>query len=182
MSNIAKRNRIKGFAALGAVAFAALWLVLWMIFPMEFYSLFFVSTVGSYAVVILTSSVLILPFCWILTFAASADIPFWLDYVLNVIFMTAVFFLYSAFRYSMPFLIVTAGVLHICGMVFVVGRSEIFKSGRITLKSKEQPVGTGELMMKKQPFRTVLWAVVHTVVIDVAVVFLLWNMAYIFYN
>ena len=141
----------KGFFALGAVMLAVLWAVLWLIFPMEWYAVFFASTVGSYVTLALLAAVLILPFCWLFSLITSTNISVTRNFIVNFIFLIGTFFLFAAFRYSMVWLMIIAAVLHIGAMVWVYGSAEKYKTGRISLKHKEEPVPEGIKMIKKQP-------------------------------
>lgn len=180
--SINQKLKRKGIMSLAAVGAAAVWLILWSLFPMEWYSLFFASTVGSYVQIVLLCTVLILPFCWIMSIITSADVSSLLNYIVNLVFMMLILFLFSAFRYSMPWLVAIAAVLHIGAMVWVYGSAEKYKTGRISLKHKEEPVPEGIKMIKKQPLITIMWAAIYTIAINALNIFLFWKMAYIYYS
>lgn len=179
---IAQKLKRKGIMALAAVGAAVLWIILWMLFPMEWYSLFFASTAGSYIQIALLCTVIILPLCYIMSVITSADISSALNYIVNLIFMMGILFLFSAFRYSMPWLVAIAAVLHMGAMVWVYGSAEKYKTGRISLKHKEEPVPEGIKMIKKQPLITIMWAAIYTLAANALNIFLFWQMAYIYYS
>lgn len=179
---INQKLKRKGIMALAAVGAAVLWVVLWMLFPMEWYSLFFASTVGSYIQIVLLCTVIILPLCYIMSIITSADISSALNYIVSLIFMMLILFLFSAFRYSMPWLVAIAVVLHIGAMVWVYGSAEKYKTGRISLKHKEEPVPEGIKMIKKQPLITIMWAAIYVLAANALNIFLFWKIAYIYYS
>ncbi|MGN0607578.1 MAG: hypothetical protein ACI4J6_00110 [Oscillospiraceae bacterium] len=185
----------KGFFALGAVVLAALWAVLWLIFPMEWYAVFFASTVGSYVTLALLAAVLILPFCWLFSLITSTNISVTKNFIVNFIFLVGTFFLFAAFRYSMVWLMIIAAVLHIGAMVWVLGTASVVPKKRIK-RMKAKPVfyekitggkvkadedsGDDLLPIKKQPIAVVLMAVLYVVLIDLAYILLAWQIAFTF--
>lgn len=168
-------DRKKRFFALGAIVFAVVWAILWVIFPMQWYSLFFASTIGSYVQLILLATVLIFILCWVFTKITASNISVTKNYFVNLIFMIGILFLFSAFRYSMVYLIVIAAVLHAAAMVWVLGTA--IPNNEISASAK-----CGFLKLKEQPLITVMWAVLYTIIINAANIFLFWKIAYIFYS
>lgn len=182
-------DKRKGFFALGALAFAVLWLILWYVFPMEWYALFYATTVGSYVNLVLLAAVLILPMCWAATKAMSCNVSVTKNFVVNIIFMVGILFLFSAFRYSAVYVVIIAAVLHIAAMVWVLGTAEPHdKKHTKRVKDNEKSLfgifrSDGDekvLPIKKQPLIVIMWAVIYTLIIDGANIFLFWEVAHIF--
>lgn len=163
----------KGLLAAGAVLFAVLWLVLWMLFPMEWYSLFFASTVGSFITIALLAADITIILCWVFSLLTGIDIPFVKNLIVNIVSMTAVLWLFAAFRYSMPYVVAIAAVLHVAAMVWVMGFAY-----KYPVKGKQS--GEAVKAIKKQPIITVIWAVVYVAAADIANIILFRQMAYIF--
>lgn len=163
----------KGVLAAGAVLFAVLWLVLWLIFPMEWYSLFFASTVGSFVTIALLAADITIILCWAFSFLSGIDIPFVKNLIVNIISMAAVLWLFAAFRYSMPYVVIIAAVLHAAAMVWVMGFAKKYPK-----KGKPDPENVKAI--KKQPIITVIWAAAYVILADIANIILFSKMAYIF--
>ncbi len=164
--------RKKGFFALGTIGLIILWMILWYVFPMEWYSFFFASTVGSYIHLVLLATVLIFPMCWLLTVITGRNISIVKNYPVSLVFMIAIVFLFSAFRYDMAFLPVTAGILHAIAMVWVIGTAKHYERRKIKrIKNAEA---------KKQPLLVVLSAVLYTAAINSANIFLFYKIAHIY--
>ncbi|MBQ8825658.1 MAG: hypothetical protein IJ007_01015 [Oscillospiraceae bacterium] len=188
----------KGLFSLGCIAFAILWVILWFIFPMEWYSLFFASTVGSYVTLVLLATVIVVPLCWLFTIITASNISFTLNYIANVLFIIGVTFLFSAFRYSMWWLVAIAVLLQIAVQTFIIGKAPPYKKKRLKKLSKkhknisyEKITGgtvkvepdvdeSSEALIKKQPLIAVMWAAVHTIAADVINIALFWLLAYTF--
>lgn len=163
----------KGLLAAGAVLFAAVWLVLWMLFPMEWYSLFFASTVGSFVTIALLAADITIILCWAFSLLTGIDIPFVKNLIVNIIFMSAVLWLFAAFRYSMPYVVAIAAVLHVAAMVWVMGVAYKYPK-------KDKPTDEVIKAIKKQPIITVIWAAAYVITADIANIILFRQMAYIF--
>ena len=188
----------KGLFSLGCIVAAVLWVILWFVFPMEWYSIFFASTIGSYVTLVLLATVLIVPFCWLFTLVTASNISFTVNYIANVLFIIGVTFLFSVFRYTMWWLIAIAVVLQIAVQTFIIGNAPPYKKKRLKKLSKkyknisyEKITGgtvkvepdvdeSSEVLIKKQPFIAVMWAAVHTIVIDAVNILLFWLLAYTF--
>lgn len=104
-----KRKKTAAFICLGA---AVLWLVLWQIFPMEFYSLFFASIIGSNILLILLSVMITIPCNLIASKALGSDISMTAELIVNALFMLVFIYLYSIFKYSAVYLPIIAVLLH----------------------------------------------------------------------
>lgn len=163
----------KGIFAAGAVLFAVLWLALWLIFPMEWYSLFFASTVGSFVTIALLAADITIILCWAFSILSGIDIPFSKNLIVNIFFMAAVLWLFAAFRYSMPYVVIIAAVLHAAAMVWVMGFAYKYPK-----KGKSDPENVKAI--KKQPIITVIWAAAYVISADILNIFLFSQMAYIF--
>lgn len=189
----------KGLFSLGCIAAAILWVILWFVFPMEWYSIFFASTLGSYVTLILLATVLIVPFCWLFTIITASNISFTLNYISNVLFIIGVTFLFTAFRYSIWWLTAIAVILQIAAQTFIIGFAPPYKKKKLkklskkyknvsyekitggTVKVEPEIEDDGIVLIKKQPLIAVMWAAVHTLVIDTVNIALFWVMAYTFY-
>ncbi len=179
----------KGFFAIGAVAVAVLWAVLWLVFPMQWYSLFFSSTVGSYVTLILLAAVLIMPMCWIFSLITRTNLSVTKSLIVNIIFLVGIFFLFSAFRYTMAYLIAIAAVLHIAAMAWVLGTAPKIPKKHIK-RTKPEPVFYEKITggsvkaeddsAKKQPIAVIGLAVLYVIVINLAYIFIAWEIAFIF--
>lgn len=188
----------KGLFSLGCGVFAVLWIILWFVFPMEWYSIFFASTIGSYVTLVLLATVLIVPFCWLFTLITSSNISFTLNYISNVLFIIGVTFLFAAFRYSMWWLVAIAVLLQTAVQTFIIGTAAPYKKKRLkklskkykdvsyekitggTVKVEPEADDSSVILIKKQPLIAVMWAAVHTVAIDAVNIALFWLLAYTF--
>lgn len=188
----------KGLFSLGCLAAAVIWTILWFVFPMEWYSIFFASTIGSYVTLMLLATVLIVPFCWLFTLITASNISFTVNYIANVLFMIGVTFLFAAFRYSMWWLIAIAVILQIAVQTFIIGTAPPYKKKKLkklsrkyknvsyekitggTVKVEPEITDDGIVLIKKQPLIAVMWAAVHTIVIDALNIAVFWLLAYTF--
>lgn len=132
----------KGFFALGAVAFAVLWIIGWLIFPMEFFSLFFDFTAGSYVTLALMSAFVTMIFNWLFTLISRQNISASLTFVSNLVFQIGMFFLFAAFRYSIPYLWIITAVVHLIltVLIFIFSKPVEFTSVK-RVKNKKAPIG-----------------------------------------
>lgn len=103
----------KEIAAIISVAAAVLWVILLFVFPMEFYSLFFASNIGSTLLLTFLAAAITFPACFICTKALSRDISVVLHLIINIIGMVGCIFLYSIFRYTAVWWVIIGLVLHI---------------------------------------------------------------------
>lgn len=135
--------RRKGFFALGAVILAALWIGAGLLFPMEWFSLFFDFTAGSYVTLALLSAVLSCVFTWIFTLVTRQDISVLLMFVSNLVFQIGMFFLFSAFRYEMPYLWIITAVVHalVCILIFMKSKPTAAPDVK-RIKTEKKPLGT----------------------------------------
>ena len=91
---------------------AVLWVILLSVFPLPFYSLFFMSMVGSNVFLVLLAAVVTFPANLLFSKIARADIGEWLHLAVNVMFMLAVVYTYSIFRYTAVWWVIIAALLH----------------------------------------------------------------------
>lgn len=135
--------RRKGFFALGAVILAALWIGAGLLFPMEWFSLFFDFTAGSYVTLALLSTVLSCVFTWIFTLVTRQDISVLLMFVSNLVFQIGMFFLFSAFRYEMPYLWIITAFVHalVCILIFMKSKPTATPAVK-RIKTEKKPLGT----------------------------------------
>lgn len=190
--------KTKGYLSLGCLGAAVLWTALWFLFPMEWYTVFFDSTIGSYVTLILLATVLVIPFCWLFTIITSSNISFTLNYIANVLFMIATVFVYSALRFSMWWLVAIAVLAHIAVQTFIIGTAHPYKKKKLKKMSKKfknvsyEKITGGTVkiepeidsdsvpLIKKQPLIAIMWAAVHTILIDVVYILLFSLIAYTF--
>ena len=91
---------------------AVLWVILLNIFPLPFYSLFFMSVVGSNVFLVMLAAVITFPINLLFSKIAKADIGEWLHLAINVVFMLAVVYTYSIFRYTAVWWVIISVLLH----------------------------------------------------------------------
>ena len=121
----------KGIAAIVCFAVALLWVILWFIFPMEFYSLFFASNIGSTIFLAAIAAVITFPACYIGTKALSRDISVPLHLIVNMIGMVGCIFLYSIFRYNAIWWVIIGMVLHIAATAAIFVLAPEIKVNRV---------------------------------------------------
>lgn len=121
----------KGTAAIISIAAALLWVILWFIFPMEFYSLFFASNIGSTIFLAVLAAVITFPACYIGTKALSRDISVVLHLCVNIIGMVGCIFLYSIFRYTAIWWLIIGILLHIAATAAVFVLAPEIKVNRV---------------------------------------------------
>ncbi len=109
----------KGIAALICLVAVVLWLILWQIFPMPFYSLFFASMAGSNLLLCLLAAVISFPADFIVSKALKTDIPAIVYLIINIICMTGTIYLYSIFRYTNVVLVILGAAVHIIAAVIL---------------------------------------------------------------
>ena len=144
-------DRRRGIAALGAVGFVVLWLILWKIFPMEFYSLFFASAVGSNIQLLLLNGVVLFPLFWIFTKLTKTYLSFSGTVLANLLLLIAADYVFAVFMFSdFFFLCVIALIIHAAANVPIFGSAEV--------RAGKSQKASGEKSIKKQPLITVIWA------------------------
>lgn len=132
----------KGFIALGAAVFAALFTTAGFLYPMEFFSLFVDSTVGSYIALVLISIVISALFGWLFSLITRQNISTLLLFVSNVIFQIGMFFLFAAFRYSMPYLWMLTAAVHALVSVLIFLISKPNATPNVKRVKEKPPVST----------------------------------------
>ncbi|MGN0553601.1 MAG: hypothetical protein ACI4I1_09470 [Oscillospiraceae bacterium] len=135
--------RRKGFFALGAVILAAIWIVAGILFPLEWFSLFFDFTAGSYVTLALLSAVLSCIFTWIFSLITRQNISALLMFISNLIFQIGMFFLFAAFRYEMPYLWIITAAVHalVCVLIFLKSKPTAAPAVK-RVKTEKKPLGT----------------------------------------
>lgn len=121
----------KGIAAIISITAAVLWVILWFVFPMEFYSLFFASNIGSTLFLAALAAVITFPACYIGSKALSRDISVVLHLIVNIIGMVGCIFLYSIFRYTAVWWVIIGIMLHIAATVAVFILAPEIKINRV---------------------------------------------------
>ncbi|MGN0637884.1 MAG: hypothetical protein ACI4J0_05900 [Huintestinicola sp.] len=124
----------KGKAAVISLGAAVLWVILWFIFPMEFYSLFFASKFGSTFLLAAMAAVLTFPACFICTKALSKDISVPLYLSVNIVGMVGCIFLYSIFRYSAVWWLILGLAVHLGATAAVFVTAPDIKVNRVKEK------------------------------------------------
>ncbi len=172
-------DRRKGIAALCALGFAVLWMILWKIFPMEFYSLFFASAVGSNIQLLLMNSVTLLPLYWVFTKLTGTELSFSKTVLSNILLLIAADYLFSIFMFSDFFFIcIIALAVHAAVNVWTFGSAEV-RTGKAP-KGMNAPAPTGERAIKKQPLISVIWAAAFAFVSEAVSFALLYAIAHIY--
>ncbi|MCI7768608.1 MAG: hypothetical protein MSJ26_11600 [Oscillospiraceae bacterium] len=127
MSNNEKKppfftEKRKGIAAIISVGAAVLWVFLWLVFPMEFYSLFFASNIGSTLFLASLAAAVTFPACFICTKVLKKDISVPLLLCVNIIGMVGCIFLYSIFRYTAIWWLILGLLVHMAAtaVVFII--------------------------------------------------------------
>ncbi len=163
-------DKVKGIFTLGAVLFVILWLVLWHLFPMEWYAVFFNDVAGSIVHLVLLACALSVPMCFVFSIIAKNDIPFVKTLIANIICLVALDYIYSIFFASRFIFVVLVSLAHLAVNIFLFG----------TAKSKD---GKSVIIpIKRQPLNTLVWAAVYTVIIDVSDIALMRVIAFIYYG
>lgn len=132
----------KGFIALGAVIFAALFTAAGIAYPMEIYSLFIDSTAGSYIALVLMSAVVSCIFGWLFSLVTRQNISALLTFISNVIFQIGTFFLFAAFRYSMPYLWIITTAVHAAVSILIFLISKPNPTSAVKRTKEKPPVST----------------------------------------
>ncbi len=175
-------DRRKAVAALCAVGFAILWMILWNAFPMEFYSLFFAGIIGGNIQLLLLNIVTLLPLLWIFTKLTKTNLSFSVTGLVNILLLIAADYLFSLFLFSDFFFIcVIALLLHMAANVPVFGNAEV-RTGEAVKGMKVPTGGTpkGGRAIKKQPLITVIWAAAFAFTSEAASFALLYIIAHIY--
>ncbi len=148
-------------------AAAILWIILWVIFPMEFYSLFFVSAAGSNLYLILLELVLIFPLNALFSRIIKGNIPMSLTLAADLICMTAAAYTFSIFRYSQIWWVILVLFLHLGVKIYSLG----------TLREDEKTVLP---LIKRSPLKVVLTAAAYAAALDGAFLLLMYTSVQVF--
>lgn len=170
-------GRRKGFAALGALGFALLWMFLWNAFPMEFYSIFFAGTVGSNVQLLLLNIVTLLPLFWVFSKLTRTDLSFSKTVLLNILLLIAADYVFAIFAFAgMFYLCIITLIVHIAVNVWVFGSAEVRSKPS---KGMKAPEITGRAI-KKQPVISVIWAAAYSFSAEAVSLSLLYITAHIY--
>ncbi len=115
-----QQKKIISFICLGT---AVLWIILWNIFPLEFYSLFFASSVGSNVMLILLELVLLFPMNFLFSKLAKGNFNMIFSIISDIVCMTALAYTYSIFRYSAVYIVIFSAVIHFVLWIFIIGNA-----------------------------------------------------------
>lgn len=124
----------KGIAAIVSLGAAVLWVILWFVFPMEFYSLFFASNIGSTLFLAAMAAVITFPACFICTKALSKDISVPLHLGVNIVGMVGCIFLYSIFRFTAVWWLILGLAVHLGATAAVFVTAPDIKVNRVKEK------------------------------------------------
>ncbi len=122
----------KAAASVCSAAAIILWLILWLIFPMEFYSLFFASIIGSNLLLIMLSAVITFPGNFICSKVTKKDIPVPPHLIINAVGMVGCIYLYSIYRYDKVYLLIIGLVIHTAAIAVLFAKSTQRKINRIS--------------------------------------------------
>jgi len=171
----------KIFAAIGSVVFTIVWLILWDMFPMQFYAIFCGSLTGSFVQLIFLNAVVAPIFLLIFTLVTKTDLSFCKTVPVNVVCVFGIEMLrlfIGVYGWSMYLLI--AGILvhgAICLWAFATAP---IRDNRAP-KGMKAPAPEKQIAIKKQPLIAVIWAVVFAFSIDMVCLWLYRVMALIYY-
>lgn len=165
------KDKTKGFFALGSIVIVLLWMALWYVFPIDFYAVFFNNTVGSYIQLALLAIVLSFPMCFIFSKLTKNDIPIFKTLIANIVCLVALDFIYSVFYFEHFIFVILTSVVHLGIMIWIFG----FAKSKVPNSKLYAPI-------KRQPLKTIVWAVLYTVIIDAADIMLFRLITSIYYK
>lgn len=160
-------SRKKTKASLICGAFALLFIILWAVFPMEFYSVFYASAAGSNILLLLMELVLIIPLNMLFSRITKGNISVFFTLVSDIVLMTAAAYTFSIFRYTQIIWLILVLALHFLSKLFIDGHT--YESSDIKLPP-----------IKRKPLQTVLTALAHTATADGIFLLLMYTTAHIF--
>lgn len=118
--------RKKGFASLICGGAVLVWLILWTVFPMPYYSLFFASNIGSNILLACLGAVMTFPINWLFSKILRTDINVKIHLVINIVTLLGIIYVFSIYRYTAVWLVIIAFAVYIavCGLLFLKGKQE----------------------------------------------------------
>ncbi|MCM1578951.1 MAG: hypothetical protein NC078_09155 [Ruminococcus sp.] len=116
--------RKKKKPALLSAGLALLWVILLNIFPLDFYSLFLMSNMGSNVFLIALAAAVTFQANLLFSKLTKSDINVYAHLCVNIIFMTALVYTYSIFRYDAVWLVILAALLHCAVTVLVFAKTK----------------------------------------------------------
>lgn len=153
----------KGIAALVCLGVMILWAVLWPVFPMEFYSLFFMSMIGNNLLLLILAAVITFPLNFMFTKTLSANISVPATLTVNMICMVAIIYAYSVSGLVSQWILWFALALAI----------QIIATAVIFVKSK--PIRIPKIKNEKKPIKAAILGAVSAVLAD-SIYFLLFRL------
>lgn len=171
----------KLYAAVGAVVFAAVWVILWDTFPMQFYSLFCASLIGSFLQLILLNAVVVPVFLLIFTLVTKTDLSFCKTVPVNIICIFGIEILrlfIGVYGWSMYLLL--AGIAVHAAACFWAFATATIRDNKAP-KGMNAPAPKKETAIKKQPVISVIWAAAFAFSIDMVCLWLYRVMALMYY-
>lgn len=126
-----EKNRL--LLALGGVGVAILYVILWYVFPLPFYSLFYASNIGSNILIMLLAAVVTFVFNLAFAKLTKRNIRPVIHLIINEIGMLAVVYTYSIFRYDAVYWVILAAAVHAAASgIFFVKSGFIYEQKRKT--------------------------------------------------
>ncbi len=169
----------KFFAAIGAVVFALLWIFLWNVFPMQFYSVFFAGIIGSNIQLVLLNTAVLLIMLFIFTLITGYELSFSKTVLLNILLAAAVEYVFSIFMFSDHFFVcVIAYLVHSAANIWTFGSAETRPAKQ--MKGMRSPEAEAVPAAKDHPIIAVVWAAAFTFVTDAACIALMYIIARIY--
>ena len=153
--------REKGKISVICGAAALLWAVFSKIFPLEFYSLFFMSMVGSNILLIFLAAVISVPCCLLFSKLTENNISLIFSLISDIVLMTAAAYVFSIFRYSHPVIVAAAELLHFAAILLVTGFPREESDVKIPY-------------IKRKPAAAIGFSLAHTVISDGLYLFLIY--------
>lgn len=157
----------KGKYSLICLGAAVLWVILWLTFPMEFYSVFFDSVVGSNILLLLMELVIMIPANLMFSKILKANISMSLTFIADIICMTAAAYTFSIFRYEQVWWVILSIAVHFVIKLFTDGYAYEDKDTVIPI-------------IKRKPLNAALTALAHTAVSDGVFLVLMYSTAQAF--
>ncbi|MGN1416704.1 MAG: hypothetical protein ACI4XF_07675 [Oscillospiraceae bacterium] len=159
-----KKKKKYSLICLGIVV---LWILLWITFPMEFYSLFFDSAAGSNVMLLIMELVIMIPANLLFSRILKANISMSLTFIEDIVCMTAAAYTFSIFRYDSVWWVILTIAVHFVTKLFTDGFAYEDKDTVIPL-------------LRRKPLNTALTALAHTAVLDGVFLVLMYTAAQVF--
>lgn len=126
----------KKFAVFCAVL-AAAWTIFALSFPMETFSLFFASNIGSMVLLLLMGTVITGPLVLLFSYVMQIDLLTLPMTLMNTVLLTVFINLYSIFRYDRPYLLMISAAVHLAALAACFIFASPMKAGKKNAKKKK---------------------------------------------